>query len=195
MKTKDIVLVALFTALIIALSLVPPIPMPLVPVPLTLQTFGVMLAGLILGPTRAGLVLLLYVMIALLGLPVLPGGRAGLAVLAGPTAGFLLGMIPGAVLTGWLALVLNRDSKLETDLSSHEALQSNPKWQILRYALAAMAGGIVLVYAIGIPWLALVTKMGLTKACWAMIVFLPGDLLKALVAAVVAQRIRRLNMV
>ena len=195
MKTKDIVLVALFTALIIALSLVPPIPMPLVPVPLTLQTFGVMLAGLILGPTRAGLVLLLYVMIALLGLPVLPGGRAGLAVLAGPTAGFLLGMIPGAVLTGWLALVLNRDSKLETDLSSHEALQSNPKWQIARYALAAMAGGIVLVYAIGIPWLALVTKMGLTKACWAMVVFLPGDLLKALVAAVVAQRIRRLNLV
>lgn len=195
MKTKDIVLVALFTALIIALSLVPPIPMPLVPVPLTLQTFGVMLAGLILGPTRAGLVLLLYVMIALLGLPVLPGGRAGLAVLAGPTAGFLLGMIPGAVLTGWLALVLNRDSKLETDSSSREALQSNPKWQIARYALAAMAGGVVLVYAIGIPWLALVTKMGLTKACWAMVVFLPGDLLKALVAAVVAQRIRRLNLV
>lgn len=195
MKTKDIVLVALFTALIIALSLVPPIPMPLIPVPLTLQTFGVMLAGLILGPTRAGLVLLLYVMVALLGLPVLPGGRAGLAVLAGPTAGFLLGMIPGAVVTGWLALVLNRDGKLKTGSSLHEAFQSNPKWQIVRYALAAMLGGIVLVYAIGIPWLALVTKMGLTKACWAMMVFLPGDLLKALVAAVVAQRIRRLNLV
>jgi biotin transport system substrate-specific component len=195
LKTKDIVLVALFTALIIALSLVPPIPMPLIPVPLTLQTFGVMLAGLILGPTRAGLVLLLYVMVALLGLPVLPGGRAGLAVLAGPTAGFLLGMIPGAVVTGWLALVLNRDGKLKTGSSLHEAFQSNPKWQIVRYALAAMLGGIVLVYAIGIPWLALVTKMGLTKACWAMMVFLPGDLLKALVAAVVAQRIRRLNLV
>ena len=195
MKTKDIVLIALFTALIIALGLVPPIPMPLVPVPLTLQTFGVMLAGLILGPTRAGLVLLLYVMIALLGLPVLPGGRAGLAVLAGPTAGFLLGMIPGAVVTGWLALVLDRNSKLKADSRSHEALQSSPKWEIVRYALAAMVGGIVLVYAIGIPWLALVTKMGLTKACWAMVVFLPGDVLKALVAAVVAQRIRRLNMV
>lgn len=195
MKTKDIVLIALFTALIIALGLVPPIPMPLVPVPVTLQTFGVMLAGLILGPKRAGLVLLLYVMIALLGLPVLPGGRAGLAVLAGPTAGFLLGMIPGAVAIGWLALVLDRDSKLKVHSSSHETLQSNPKWQIVRYALAAIAGGIVLVYAIGIPWLALVTKMGLTKACWAMVVFLPGDLLKALVAAVIAQRIRRLNLV
>ena len=195
MKTKDIVLIALFTALIITLGLVPPIPMPLVPVPVTLQTFGVMLAGLILGPKRAGLVLLLYVMIALLGLPVLPGGRAGLAVLTGPTAGFLLGMIPGAVVTGWLALVLNRDNNLKADSSSHRTLQSNPKWEILRYTLAAIVGGIVLVYAIGIPWLALETKMGLTKACWAMVVFLPGDLLKALVAAVVAQRIRRLNMV
>ncbi len=195
MKTKDIVLIALFTALIIALGLVPPIPMPLVPVPLTLQTFGVMLAGLILGPTRAGLVLLLYVMMALLGLPVLPGGRAGLAVLAGPTGGFLLGMIPGAVVTGWLALVFDHNNKSTADSSSHDALKPTPWGQIARYALAAMAGGIVLVYAIGIPWLALVTKMGLTKACWAMVVFLPGDLLKALVAAVVAQRIRRLNMV
>lgn len=195
MKTKDIVLIALFTALIIALGLVPPIPMPLVPVPITLQTFGVMLAGLILGPKRAGLVLLLYVMIALLGLPVLPGGRAGLAVLAGPTAGFLLGMIPGAIVIGWLALVLDRTDKSKASTSSHEALQSNPKWEIMRYALAAMVGGIVLVYAIGIPWLAFVTKMGLAKACWAMVVFIPGDVLKALVAAVVAQRIRRLNMV
>lgn len=203
MKTKDIVLIASFTALIIALGLVPPIPMPLVPVPMTLQTFGVMLTGLILGPTRAGLVLLLYVMIALLGLPVLPGGRAGLALLAGPTAGFLLGMIPGAVVTGWLALVLNRndnpkagsDSKAKAGSHSRGTLKSTPSWQIARYAFAAMVGGIVLVYALGIPWLALVTQMGLTNACWAMVVFLPGDVLKALIAAVVAQRIRRLNMV
>lgn len=197
MKTKDIVLIALFTALIIALGLVPPIPMPLVPVPLTLQTFGVMLAGLILGPTRAGLVLLLYVMIALLGLPVLPGGRAGLAVLAGPTAGFLLGMIPGAVVTGWLATFFSRTEQSRGDSSSHQPSKTGqtPAWQIAHYALAAVVGGLVLVYAIGIPWLALVTKMDFTKACWAMAVFVPGDLLKALVAAAVAQRIRRLNMV
>jgi biotin transport system substrate-specific component len=194
-KTKDIVLIALFMALIIALGLVPPIPMPLVPVPVTLQTFGVMLAGLILGPRRAGLVLLLYVTIALLGLPVLPGGRAGLAVLAGPTAGFLVGMIPGAVVTGWLALGSDRIDTSRMGSNSQHALKSNSKWQIARYALAAIVGGIVLVYVIGIPWLALVTKMDLSKACWAMVVFLPGDALKALVAAVVAQRIRRFNMV
>lgn len=183
MKTKDIVLIALFTALIIALGLVPPIPMPLVPVPLTLQTFGVMLAGLLLGPARAGLVLLLYVMIAMLGLPVLPGGRAGLAVLAGPTAGFLLGMIPGAVLIGWLA-------KKSVSTSQVSAFR-----ETLRCALAAACGGIVLVYGLGIPWLAFVTGMSLTKACWAVLVFLPGDLLKVAVAASVAQRIRRANII
>jgi biotin transport system substrate-specific component len=197
LKTKDIVLIALFSALIIALGLVPPIPMPLVPVPLTLQTFGVMLAGLILGPTRAGLVLLLYVMIALLGLPVLPGGRAGLAVLAGPTAGFLLGMIPAAVVTGWLATLFSRakQSKADSSVQYPGKTSQTTMWQIARYALAAVVGGLVLVYAIGIPWLVLVTKMDFTKACWAMAVFVPGDLLKALVAAAVAQRIRRLNMV
>ena len=183
MKTKDIVLIALFTALIIALGLVPPIPMPLVPVPITLQTFGVMLAGLILGPARAGLVLLLYVTIALLGLPVLPGGRAGLAVLAGPTAGFLLGMIPGAVLTGWLA------GKASTPP------QATVLRDTLRCTIAAVCGGIVVVYSLGVPWLAFVANMTVAKASWAVLVFLPGDLLKAVVAAAVAQRIRRLGII
>jgi biotin transport system substrate-specific component len=195
LKTKDIVLIALFTALIVALSLVPPIPMPLVAVPLTLQTFGVMLAGLILGPTRAGLVLLLYVTIALLGLPVLPGGRAGLVVLLGPTAGFLLGMIPGAVVTGWLATLCANSDKPHAASSARGALEGAQRWQVARYTLAAILGGIVVVYAVGIPWLAVVAKMDFIKACWAMLVFLPGDMLKAIVAAVVAQRIRRLNMV
>ena len=193
-KTKDMVLVASFSALIVVLGLIPPIPMPVVPVPLTLQTFGVMLAGLILGPARAGLVLLLYVVIALLGLPVLPGGRAGLAVLAGPTAGFLLGMIPGAMFTGWLARLFYKNDSSALDLKSHEALKPKRRWQIAQYALAAIIGGIACVYALGIPWLAFVTKMDFTKACWAVVIFVPGDLLKALVAAVVAERVRQLNV-
>ncbi len=187
MKTKDIVLVSLFTALIVVLGLIPPLPMPGVPVPVTLQTFGVMLAGLILGPVRGGLVLGLYVGLALLGLPVLPGGRAGLAVLAGPTAGFLLGMIPGAVLTGWLAgRPVSR---------AHLATGSATWLQILRCWAASMLGGVVLVYALGIYWMASVAGMDLSKALWVMWVFVPGDTIKAVVAAVVAQRIRRLNLV
>jgi biotin transport system substrate-specific component len=178
-KTKDLVMVALFAALLIVLGLIPPIPLPMVPVPLTLQTFGVMLAGLLLGPSRGGLVLLLYVALALLGLPVLPGGRAGLAVLAGPTAGFLLGMIPGAVVTGWVA------GKAAANTSGTSVRKT------LRYSVAAFCGGILVVYCAGVPWLAFVTGIGFPKACWAVIVFLPGDLLKAVIAAIVAQRVRR----
>ena len=243
LKTHNLVLVALFTALIVALGLVPPITVPWVPLPLTLQTFGVMLAGLILGPVRAGLALLLYVTLALLGLPVLPGGRAGLTVLAGPTAGFLLGMIPGAILTGWLAgdqtskyralttapirrgasgrieRAMGRtttDVQSETNSGTHISPSTNATstnastststsragsvmastwFQVVRCGLAAIFGGIVLVYVIGIPWLALVAKMEVEKVCWAMLVFLPGDLFKAIVAALVAQRIRRLALV
>jgi biotin transport system substrate-specific component len=186
MKTKDLVLVSLFTALVVVLGLIPPIPMPLVPVPVTLQTFGVMLAGLILGPARGGLVVLLYVAMALIGVPVLPGGRAGLVVLAGPTAGFLLAMIPGAMLTGWLA------GKPVASSTAQSATQVF--WQILRCWLAAVGGGLILVYALGIPWLAFVAKMDLLKACTVMLVFVPIDLFKALLAAVVAQRVRRLNL-
>ncbi|MDO9023400.1 biotin transporter BioY [Zwartia sp.] len=190
LKTKDLALIALFTAMIVVLGLIPPVPVPWVPVPVTLQTFGVMLAGLILGPWRGGLVVLTYVLIALLGLPVLPGGRAGLAVLAGPTGGFLLGMIPGAVVTGWLA---GRIPATGSVAGSGSLAAATP--QILRCWIASVVGGMLVVYAAGIPWLAAVTGMGLEKATWAIAVFLPGDLLKALVASIVAQRVRRLALV
>ena len=186
LKTKDLVLVALFTALVAALSLVPPIPMPVVPVPVTLQTFGVMLTGLMLGPRRAGLVLMLYVLIALIGIPVLPGGRAGLAVLAGPTGGFLLGMIPGAMLTGWLA---GQPTPLSM-MSSNSATF----WQIARCWLACVVGGVLLVYAIGIPWLAWIAKMDWTKASLLMLAYVPVDLCKALLAALISQRVRRMGL-
>jgi biotin transport system substrate-specific component len=190
LNTKDLVLVALFTAMIIVLGLIPPLPVPWVPVPVTLQTFGVMLAGLILGPWRGGLVVLTYVLIAMIGIPVLPGGRAGLAVLAGPTGGFLLGMIPGAVVTGFLA------GRLKNGI----AVSGQQGWsaaapQVFRCWFASVVGGMLVVYAAGIPWLSIVTGMGLTKAAWAIAVFIPGDLLKALIAGIVAQRVRRLALV
>lgn len=190
LKTKDLVLVALFTAMIIVLGLIPPIPVPWVPVPVTLQTFGVMLAGLMLGPWRGSLVVMTYVLVALIGIPVLPGGRAGLAVLAGPTGGFLLGMIPGALVTGWMA----------GRLSSSTSQSGRQGWtaaapQVVRFWIASVVGGILVVYAAGIPWLATVTGMGLNKAAWAMLVFIPGDVLKALIASIVAQRVRRLGLV
>lgn len=178
MKSHNTVLIALFAALIVVLSLMPPIPLPGIPVPITLQTLGAMLAGAMLGPLRGGLACLLYLVLAAIGLPVLPGGRGGLGAFMGPTGGFLIGLPIGAFVTGWLARVLAGRS-------------ARPWLQWAGYVVACVIGGIVVVYAFGVPWLASVTKMGLPKAATAVAVFLPGDLIKAAVAAWVASRVER----
>ncbi|MFD4839451.1 biotin transporter BioY [Achromobacter sp. NPDC058515] len=178
MKSNNTVLVALFAALIVVLSLMPPIPLPGIPVPITLQTLGAMLAGAMLGPLRGALACLLYLALAAVGLPVLPGGRGGLGAFFGPTGGFLVGMVAGAFVTGWLARQL--------------AARATGAWmRWAGYVTACVIGGIAVVYAFGVPWLAAVTKMELSKAATAVAVFLPGDLIKAVVAAWVASRVER----
>src|SRR5690349_19902987 len=103
MKSNNTVLVALFAALIVVLSLTPSIPMPGIPVPITLHTLGVMLAGAMLGPVRGALACLLYLALEATGQSVLPGGRGGLGAFFGPHGAFLIGMVAGAFVTGWLA--------------------------------------------------------------------------------------------
>lgn len=178
MTTKDTVLIALFAALIVVLSLLPPIPIGVVPAPITLQTLGVMLAGAMLGPWRGLLACLLYMVLWMIGLPVLPGGRGGLGVLAGPTGGFLVGMVAGAFVTGLVARALVPTAGTRVA-------------QLAGYFAACLLGGIVMVYLVGIPWLATVTGMGLQKAMWGIVAFLPGDLIKAAATALIAYRVRR----
>lgn len=178
MKSNNTVLVALFAALLVVLSLMPPIPLPGIPVPITLQTLGAMLAGAMLGPGRGALACLLYLALAVIGLPVLPGGRGGLGAFFGPTGGFLVGLAAGAFVTGWLARrLVGRAATFGGALTGGVA--------------SCVMGGIVAVYAFGVPWLAAVTQMGLTKAAMAVAVFVPGDLLKAVLAAWVAARVER----
>jgi biotin transport system substrate-specific component len=176
-KSSNTVLIALFAALIVVLSLIPPIPLPAIPVPITLQTLGAMLAGAMLGPVRGALACLLYLALAAIGLPVLPGGRGGLGAFLGPTGGFLVGLVAGAFVTGWLARRL--------------AARGAGARQVAGYIVACAVGGIAVVYAFGVPWLATVAKMDLSKAALAVVVFLPGDAVKAVVAAWVASRVER----
>jgi biotin transport system substrate-specific component len=178
MRTKDTVLVAMFAALLVVLSLAPPIPVPALPVPITLQALGVMLCGCLLGPGRGALAVLLYLVLAAIGLPVLPGGRGGLGVFAGPTGGFLIGMLLGAAVCGWVAQRLAHRAK---GIAAAMA----------GYVAAALLGGLVVVYLIGIPWLAAVAGLTIGKAALAMAVFVPGDVAKAVVAAVVSYRVQR----
>ena len=187
-STRDVVNVALFAALIALFGLVPRIDLPfLAGVPITVQTLGVMLAGLLLGPRLAALSVLLFLFMVLLGAPFLSGGRGGLGVLFGPTVGFLLGWIPGALVVGLVYLGL---------------IQPAPNAQKYRVprrglsiffaaALASFLGGVLVIYALGIPMLAWRANMTLEQAAAVSLAFLPGDILKLVIAASIARALHR----
>ncbi len=173
MKTRDLVHVALFAAILAALGLMPPLVLPFIPVPITAQTLGVMLAGSTLGARKAALAVLLFQVLVAAGLPLLAGGNGGLAVFPGPTGGFLVGFLPGAFLVGWL---------------------TERAWHRLSVPLAFainVVGGVGAVYAVGIPWLAVSAKLSLAQAALGSLAFVPGDCVKAAVAASVAVTLKR----
>ena len=141
--------------------------MPVIPVPITAQTLGVMLAGAVLGARRGFLALLLFVALVALGLPLLAGGRGGLGVFASPTVGFLVGFPFAALVTGWLSARLTRGGR----------------YRLGGGILAALIGGIVVEYAFGVTGFLLVTRSSPVP----VLVFLPGDVVKAVLAALVAR--------
>lgn len=168
--------VAVFAALIAALGLIGTIPVPGL-VPITAQTLGVMLAGAVLGPWRgAGAVVLLLGLVAV-GLPVLSGGRGGLGVFVGPSVGYLIGWIAGAIVIGLIVHGARRASEVR------------PTW--LTTILGCVVGGILVIYAFGIPLQALVTGLGVGETALTSLAFLPGDLIKVALAAVVTMALWR----
>jgi biotin transport system substrate-specific component len=176
LPTVELAHVALFAALIAVLGLVPALQTGVIAVPITLQTAGVMLAGAVLGPRRGALAVLLFLLVVAVGAPLLSGGRGGLGAFTGPSGGFLLGWVPGAYAVGLLALRLPRRGALPVLL------------------LANAVGGIAVVYAFGIPFLAAVTDTTLAAAATGSATFLPGDAVKVVVAALVAERLRALRV-
>ncbi|MFE6994608.1 biotin transporter BioY [Microbacterium sp. NPDC057659] len=165
----DIARIAVFAALIVVLGMVV-VPLP-GGVPITAQTLGVMLAGLVLGARRGALSVLLVLALAAIGLPVLAGGRGGLGVFVGPSAGYLLGWVVGAVVIGFIA--------------------HHGRFTWWRAGLAAGIGGILVVYLFGIPVQALVTGVPVGPTALSSLAFLPGDLLKAVAATVLAVALHR----
>ena len=101
-RTRDLTQIAVFAGIVAALGVVPAITIPGPGVPITLQTLGVMLAGAVLGSKRGFSALLLFDVLVLAGLPLLAGGRGGLAVLASPTVGYFIGFPIAAFAVGWL---------------------------------------------------------------------------------------------
>ncbi|UYP20601.1 biotin transporter BioY [Rhodococcus sp. Z13] len=169
---RDLAQIAVFAALIIALGLPGQISIGSSGVPITLQTLGVMLAGALLG-ARKGTLAVLTVIVLGLALPVLAGGRTTLTSLAGPTVGFLIGWIPAVAVIGWLSTKML------------------PRYRTLPGVAVNVLGGIVVLYAFGIAGMVLRTDLTVWAAAAANVTFLPGDLLKAVVAAAVAAQVHR----
>jgi biotin transport system substrate-specific component len=168
-SSRDLALIAIFAGIVAALGIVPAFTPPGFGVPITAQSLGVMLAGSVLGARRGALSLLLFLALVAIGLPLLAGGRGGLGVFVGASAGFLLAYPVGAYVVGWLS------ERAGTTYKLHWGLVANT------------LGGIGVVYAGGIVGMAAVLGLSLPAAAVATWIYLPGDAVKVVVAALVAR--------
>ncbi|MGB2706094.1 MAG: biotin transporter BioY [Candidatus Omnitrophota bacterium] len=140
------------------------IPLPFSPVPITLQTFFVLLCGAVLGRKFGALAQASYVGLGVLGIPLFQGYGAGLLHLAGPTGGYLVGFIAASFLVGNL---------------------------IKRNIVFAMSLGLLVIYVCGISWLMVGYKLDFVKAVYlGFIPFIPGAACKLIAASWIYSKIR-----
>jgi biotin transport system substrate-specific component len=160
-RLVDVVLVVA-SSILTGLAAQVAIPLPWSPVPVTGQTFAVLLSGALLGTRRAFLGQLLYLIEGAAGLPVFAGGLGGVAVLLGPTAGYLYAFPFAAALTGSL-VERSWDRRFLT-------------------MFAAMLLGSVVIFALGLAWLSRFVPTSQLLAT-GLLPFIPGDLVKSALAA------------
>ncbi len=162
------ILVSLFAALTAAGAFVS-IPIGLVPI--SLQNLFTFLSGMVLGSRLGTFSQLIYILLGVVGLPVFSGFRGGLGVLLGPTGGFLTGFVISACIIGKLI----------------EKIDDARIWSYFVIGLL----GIIIIYACGVTQLLIVTEIGFKEAVIVGVVpFLPGDLLKLIIASFLAVRIK-----
>ncbi|MCL2680573.1 MAG: biotin transporter BioY, partial [Coriobacteriia bacterium] len=173
--TRDLTLVALFVAIIAVLA---QLTVPLPYVPLTMQTFAVAFAGLVLGVRRGTLAVCLYLLLGAVGAPVFAGFQGGFHALIGPTGGYLLSFPLFAAIVGYGADRFAR---------SEQTNKARYLWLI-----AGLMVGSLLNLLLGTLQLALVTQMGLQAAFFAgMFPFIVPELIKLTLVVSIAPKIRQ----
>lgn len=169
LSARDLSLVAVFAGVMAALGAIPAVSPAGIPVPITAQSMGPMLAGAIIGRRRGAGSMLLFLALVAIGLPLLAGGRGGLSVFTGPSVGYLVGFPVAAWVIGWLVERYGSPYALGFGI------------------IANVVGGIVVMYALGIPataWRAHISlDAAITSAGW----FVVGDCAKTVIAAFVAR--------
>lgn len=175
MRIQDITYIALFAAITAVLGLVPKIDIgiPAIPIPITAQSLGPMLAGAILGTWRGAASQALFLMLLAAGITTLSGGRTGLAVFVFPSAGFVVGFGFAALVVGALT------ERLWNRLTFWKSYAIN------------IFGGIIVLYAFGIPVWWLIQGGSFLLIAGGSAVLLPGDLMKAALAASLAMFVKR----
>ena len=168
-------LVALFAALMAVMGLIPKLDLPL-GVPITLQSLGVMLAGCLLGARRGLQALLLFLLAVAAGLPLLAGGRGGLGVFMAPSAGYLVGYPLAACVTGLIMQCLPCPT---------------PRRAAINAFIASVLGGLMFLHAMGIGGLMWLAKMPLQQALMVDMAFVPGDLIKCVLCALVVHTVAK----
>jgi biotin transport system substrate-specific component len=154
------------------------IPLPWTPVPITGQTFGVLLVAVLLGARRGAITLILYLLEGAAGLPVFqPLGLPGLARFAGPTAGYLFSYPFAAIGTGWL---VERGAKIWDSREGRSWLAGLP-------LIGALISGEAIIFACGCAWLALFVGTGWGAALSeGALPFVPGEIIKMSLIVVAA---------
>jgi len=171
MTTKRLAQNALLIALL-SVSAYISVPLPW-GVPITGQTLVVNLIALSQKKEDSLTIIVVYLLLGAIGLPIFSGGKAGFGALFGPTGGFLLSYLPAVTLIGWL---------LE---------KSEDQSEVLKSFLIAIGVGMPIIYGFGLVWLKYFAALTWTQAFTAAVLpFIPGDLAKAGIAAVLAERLR-----
>lgn len=173
LETKDIALIALFVAVIIVCTL---ISIPIGPVPFTLQTLAVMTTAGILGAKRGTLSVAVYILLGIIGLPVFSGFKGGIAVIAGPTGGFIIGFLFTAIIVGLATSVVKSEKKID---------------EIVASVISMLIGDIV-CFAIGATWFVVVTGSTFSKAMTLCILpFIIPDIAKIIISTILVVAIKK----
>lgn len=175
LTVQDMVLVAVFTALISVCSWIT-IPAAAGQVPFTLQTFAVFVAAGILGAKRGTLAVIVYLLIGFAGAPVFAGFAGGLSVLASPTAGYLIGFIFTALIVGFSTKIVKQKNEMKK----------------IVVMVATMILGAVVYYIFGTIWFMFVTEMNLVSSLTLCVIpFIIPDLVKIAVAIIIINRLKK----
>lgn len=174
MKTKDITKIAIMISIIIVLGFFPPIPIGLLPVPIVIQNAGFMISGLVLGKKNGTIATLLFLLLVAIGFPILAGGRGGMSVFFSITAGYLYAYPFATFFIGWL----------------NERFNPNHQNIWIAFGIAFLFGAVFIDF-FGAVGVSVLSDASLSTSIMGNLAFIPGDTIKAFLAAFIAKRISK----